>query len=97
MASSFTPLTPLTAPPANGRGAPFRSLQVSSSAPQAPVQRLAEPARASVPATPSTTPTPSQECGVDLPSLDVERENGQITRIRLRCRCGEVLELECVS
>ena len=43
---------------------------------------------------PAVTPTPTQT--LPTPTVSYTQENGQITRIRVQCPCGSVVELACV-
>jgi hypothetical protein len=39
--------------------------------------------------------TPEGKAKKCAPIVDVEREGERITRIRVQCSCGEVIELDC--
>src|SRR6478672_8520464 len=47
-----------------------------------------------VQASPDSVPilNPTQACA---PIVDVERDGARITQIRIKCSCGEVIELDC--
>ena len=85
MASNFTPFPALS--------------------PAAPATRPAQPTFAPVvPATPQGAngiqPAASQATAQGkakncAPVVDVERDGERITRIRIKCACGELIEIDC--
>jgi hypothetical protein len=83
MATQFVPLTLATGPaPSAGPGA------------QPAFQPLANAAPPSNLSTAGLAPAHSGACAAE-PSISVEREGSVITRIRVKCICGHVLELAC--
>lgn len=44
----------------------------------------------------TTLPSPAGSGGKE-PQVTVERDGDRITRIRVQCSCGEIVELNCVS
>lgn len=83
MAAQFIPLTlaPNPAPPAGaGQQPAFQPLAAAEAPSDLSPASLAPP-----------HPTP---CAAE-PSISVEREGSLITRIRVKCICGHVLELAC--
>lgn len=56
------------------------------------------PTLAPLPAAPAATNlTAHAGSGGKEPQVTVERDGDRITRIRVQCVCGEVVELNCVS
>ena len=112
MSATFTPLVPPALPAPPPGTAPLRTKVLRPPAPPPifrPIHRTettlchaAAPEPTPTPAAPETapsavptiTPTPAQT--LPTPTVSYTQENGQITRIRVQCPCGAVVELECV-
>ena len=75
--------TPATAPP------------TPEPEPAANSATFAPPAEPSAPPPPPAAPAPSATT-VPSPTVSYIQENGQITRIRVQCPCGSLVELECL-
>lgn len=79
---SFVPLT-LGAAPEGETAAVFRAQVVKKTA-EAPFQSLA-----------SLLPAPACAAPAAVPKIELERNGRTITRIRITCTCGQVIELDC--
>lgn len=93
MNTTFTPLVPPALPAPPPGTAPLRTKVLSP-----PVFR---PISSSAPAPCHTHPAPAVTSPSDThtlptPTVTYLQENGQITRIRIQCPCGSVVELECM-
>jgi hypothetical protein len=93
MSSAFIPLLPDTKAPSvrnltatanegGGPGNPGFAALIPDSAPAAPRTLRAEAA-----------PAPSHD---RLPVVTLKRDGDKVTRIQVRCSCGELVELDCV-
>ncbi len=93
MSDPFVPLSSQGAQTA-GAGAPGFRLKVVARAkePFTPVV-LDNPstAPAAVPASPA-----SGSCAAAQPVITLQRDGDRVTRIQIKCSCGQVLELNCV-
>ena len=97
MNTTFTPLVPPALPALPPGTAPLRTKvlsppvfhPISSSAPTACHTHLP-------PAVTSTSDAPANTHTLPTPTVTYLQENGQITRIRIQCPCGSIVELECV-
>jgi hypothetical protein len=47
------------------------------------------------PASAAAASTPADGQPAKAPDISVERDGDRITRIRVQCACGELIELEC--
>lgn len=82
MSDAFTPFANTRSKSAPG-ASNFRLTIVPQAQEAAPFQPVAA-------AVPNSPPTASKE-----PQVSVEREGDRITRIRVQCCCGQVVELNC--
>ena len=71
-----------TTPGEGAQGSPGFSALVSDSVPAAPRAHRAE-----------TAPALAHD---RLPVVTLKRDGDKVTRIQVRCSCGEVVELDCV-
>jgi hypothetical protein len=90
MPAEFRPLVPAAAPAAAATQAATRVKVLPGAAGQAqPVSaRLA-----AMPAAPSASDAPPQKA----PAVSYQRDGDRLTKIRIQCACGEVIELDCAS
>lgn len=111
MSAIFTPLVPPALPAPPPGTAPLRTKVLSPPAPPIfrPINgpepthcHAASAAPASTPASPPPTPENlpanpvTNATTLPTPTVSYTQENGLITRIRVQCPCGSVVELECV-
>ena len=108
MSATFTPLVPPALPAAPPGTAPLRAKVLSPPAPPPTFRPINGPepthchAASATPASPPPTPEhiPANPVAnattLPTPTVSYVQENGQITRIRVQCPCGSVVELECV-
>ena len=84
MSSNFVPF-PSAASTGSGRPEQPAFAPVIPTTPQGPgvAQAIPHPA------------TTSNKAKGHAPIVDVEREGDRITRIRIQCSCGELIELDC--
>ncbi len=89
MSDPFVPLSSQGAQTA-GAGAPGFRLKV--------VARAKEPFTPVVLENPSAAPTSpaSGACAAAQPVITLQRDGDRVTRIQIKCSCGQVLELNCV-
>ena len=69
----------------------------NGSVPTAPrVHRNAGPAKADSFQPLAATPAAGHPCGpVREPRMTLEREGARVTKIRIECSCGQIIELAC--
>jgi len=93
MSDPFVPLSSQGAQ-TDGAGAPGFRLKV--------VARAKEPFTPVVLDNPSTAPAAapaspaSSACPAAQPVITLQRDGDRVTRIQIKCSCGQVLELNCV-
>ncbi len=86
MSDPFVPLSSQGAQTA-GAGAPGFRLKV--------VARAKEPFTPVVLENPSAAPA-AGSCAAAQPVIALQRDGDRVTRIQIKCSCGQVLELNCV-
>jgi hypothetical protein len=101
MAEPFIPLfgggSPVGAAPATGAG------RLSALAP-APEKQAFIPSLVTLP--PATVPAPAPAASLPhcttpagetaQPTVTLQHDGGKVTRIRIHCACGQVIDLDCV-
>jgi hypothetical protein len=95
MSEPFQPFTPSrgnSRPP----GQPLR-LSVLAHAGGAPLPGPARIEPTLPPQPPAGPPPPAAEAGRREPQVTIERDGDRITRILIRCSCGQLHELLCTS
>lgn len=94
--AAFTPLTPQLAANPKPAGAPSAPSKPSALTPFRSLDQLLQASAASTDAA-MPAPAPSGDpCAGQPPTIELQRQNGQITGIRVQCACGRVTQLECV-
>jgi hypothetical protein len=82
MDDTFIPLLPLPANAAEPAASPRLKVLPGQPSPQ--------------PFQPMASALPARSCGPEKPAVTLERDGDHVTRVRIQCPCGQVLELECV-
>ena len=95
MASPFIPLTPLALPELQARRGPASPPPAAQAQAGRSFQPLPDCSKVANSQTAGSTASGSELCA-EKPTVTAERENGQITHLRIQCGCGQIIELECV-
>ena len=91
MPDDFKPLSSRTPPRAGGENSVFRlaSVPVSASVGSHPLPTPAQ-AHGLPPTSPASDPK------AHSPSVTLQKDGDRVTRIQVRCTCGETTTIECV-
>jgi hypothetical protein len=95
MSTDFVPL--FAALQAKAAGKPANGAPFSPGLPGAAAAAPAPPAPSPGNGAPSAPPIqpPPAPCTRSEVKVELQRENGFIKQIRIECKCGEVIELDC--
>lgn len=88
MSAAFLPLLPNAESPAGNAPMPFQSLR-----PRSDSEASAKPCAVVGDSSLSSSSSCSARRG--QPAVHCERDGDRITRIRVTCACGEIIELDC--